>query len=409
MSPSAKEQIMDFVKAGPLYVKLVKPPAAKEWLNHGESMMRKLNLQQNPSEIAVISQQDSLVVRVYHLYLPVYFWIKETIIGMRSSNGKQPLMVGISAPQGCGKTTITNLLIEYLVADGLTCTAVSFDDFYLTGADQDSLASAHPENALLQCRGNAGTHDVALGESTINALRQGHAHSVAVPRYDKSAREGRGDRAPLEKFTSVSAPCDVILLEGWMAGFKPRCDADALAQIHPGLPMVDEMLNAYSAWDKLVDAWIVIALSDRRHIFEWRLQAEKEMAAAGRPGMSDQAIKDFVSRYMPAYEAYCPALYDAAAREGVDCKPTLRIDVDGARRPIPSPGATLNGCPSAGLEKLACPGMKLQSLQSSPQASQFNSEIKKHSTELLLSCGASSAEVAAEKGLKRKHNTACAK
>ena len=32
------------------------------------------------------------------------------------------------------------------------------------------------------------------------------------------------------------------------------------------------------------------------------------MASAGRPGMSDAQVADFVSRYMPAYEAYLPAL-----------------------------------------------------------------------------------------------------
>jgi len=119
-----------------------------------------------------------------------------------------------------------------------------------------------------------------------------------------------------------------------MAGFKPRGDVHTLAQIHPGLPTVDKLLQAYDAWDKLVDAWVVLALSDRHHVFEWRLQAEQAMAAAGRPGMSDQAIQDFVNRFMPAYEAYCPALYAAAACEGVDGKPTMRVDVDGARRPI---------------------------------------------------------------------------
>ena len=45
--------------------------------------------------------------------------------------------------------------------------AVSVDDFYLRGDEQDALAAAHPHNALLQFRGNAGSHDVALGVETV--------------------------------------------------------------------------------------------------------------------------------------------------------------------------------------------------------------------------------------------------
>ena len=47
------------------------------------------------------------------------------------------------------------------------------------------------------------------------------------------------------------------------------------------------------------------------------------MAAAGRPGMDDEGVRDFVSRYLPAYSAYLPELYRAAAAEGVGGKPTL--------------------------------------------------------------------------------------
>ena len=35
-----------------------------------------------------------------------------------------------------------------------------------------------------------------------------------------------------------------------------------------------------------------------------------------------------------SYEAYCPALYAAAAGGGVDAKPSLRLDVDTTRSPV---------------------------------------------------------------------------
>jgi len=61
---------------------------------------------------------------------------------------------------------------------------VSIDDFYLTNAEQTALAAAHPDNRLLAVRGNAGTHDLALGRQTLQELRQltEVGQTAAVPR-----------------------------------------------------------------------------------------------------------------------------------------------------------------------------------------------------------------------------------
>jgi D-glycerate 3-kinase len=80
------------------------------------------------------------------------------------------VQIGISAPQGCGKTTLVTELEKLLVHEGLPCASVSIDDFYLTRADQAALAQAHEDNWLLQGRGHAGTHDMALGTKTLQDL-----------------------------------------------------------------------------------------------------------------------------------------------------------------------------------------------------------------------------------------------
>lgn len=51
-------------------------------------------------------------------------------------------------------------------------------------------------------------------------------------------------------------------------------------------------------------------------VFEWRAEAERRMREAGRGGMSEEQVRDFCSRYMPAYRAYLPGLYDACSRKG---------------------------------------------------------------------------------------------
>lgn len=112
--------------------------------------------------------------------------------GHGSATRPRCAQIGISAPQGCGKTTLVGELEKLLTGEGLCTATVSIDDFYLRRADLLELAAASPANALLQGRGNAGTHDLALGTNTLAALQAatcatpfGSAH--AVPSQTASA------------------------------------------------------------------------------------------------------------------------------------------------------------------------------------------------------------------------------
>lgn len=68
-------------------------------------------------------------------------------------------------------------------------------------------------------------------------------------------------------------------------------------------------------------------------VFGWRLHAEQKMRAAGKPGMTDEQIANFVSRYIPAYTAYLPGLY-AAGPTTAKAGHTLVIEVDQGRSPL---------------------------------------------------------------------------
>lgn len=88
------------------------------------------------------------------------------------------------------------------------------------------------------------------------------APCLTARRYDKSAFQGLGDRAPQSAWPVVAGPLEVVFFEGWMSGFRPMGQA-AAAAVEPALAEVDARLAGYEgAWDAAVDAWLVIRIGD---------------------------------------------------------------------------------------------------------------------------------------------------
>ena len=287
--------------------------------------------------------------RIFHYYLPVYMWVRQQMAehakAYAAAGGQPPappLVLGISAPQGCGKTTLVSSLEGLFAHEGVRAVSASLDDFYLTFAEQRQLAEEKaPGNPLLELRGNAGSHDLTLWRDTLQALQRcaGPGIRARVPRYDKSQHGGRGDRAPEAEWVDVEGPVDVVLLEGWMLGFEP-VGAERAGEVHPGLPAVDARLGAYcKLWEEFVGSWVVVKVGDPTWVGEWRLQAEHQMRAAGKPGLSDEEVADFVGRYMPAYSAYLPGLYAGGGVGGAPPGRVLELELDRQRSPRRPGGA----------------------------------------------------------------------
>jgi D-glycerate 3-kinase len=189
---------------------------------------------------------------------------------------------------------------------GRTTLSFSLDDFYLPYADRQARQAADPR---LIYRGPPGTHDVPRLHRTLGQLQRGE-FPILVPRFDKSAHQGAGDRAGFETVEAA----DIVLFEGWFVGARPVAPFIFETAPEPIVTAADRAfaedmnmgLHAYlPLWDQL-DRLIVLHVPDYRLSQTWRLQAEHRMIAQGKPGMDDAAIAAFV-RYF--WQALHPQLF----------------------------------------------------------------------------------------------------
>lgn len=143
--------------------------------------------------------------------------IVDALCMAREATARLPFLVGIAGSQGSGKSTLAREIEAILLARGLRVATLSIDDLYLPRAERQRLATEiHP---LLAVRGVPGTHDVALGHAMFDAC--GRSGSVSLPRFAKEM----DDRLPIERWSNVAGPLDIILFEGWCVGAAPQDEA----------------------------------------------------------------------------------------------------------------------------------------------------------------------------------------
>jgi D-glycerate 3-kinase len=252
---------------------------------------------------------DPSLVDAYYAPLARDAW--RALEARRAQGEVGPLVLGVSGPQGGGKSTLASVLTQALGALGLASVAVSIDDFYLTRAEQLALAARSPDNRYLEHRGYPGTHDVALGAQTLAALTRPTRGEVALPSYDKGAHGGRGDRASAAGRVATT-PLDVVIFEGWMLGFEPaeRPTRDA------HLAEAERALAAYEAWHRVVTRFVLLEARPLELVVRWRVEAEEQRRARGEAGLSSDEARDYVERFLPAYERWVPGLRAKVARQG---------------------------------------------------------------------------------------------
>uniref|UniRef100_A0A2P2LMP6 D-glycerate 3-kinase n=1 Tax=Rhizophora mucronata TaxID=61149 RepID=A0A2P2LMP6_RHIMU len=166
------QDLFNFICSGPLVNKLGLTSdkiaeSIDKWLTYGSNLCRLFQF--NDLKLTVPQK-----ARFYHYYIPVFIWCENQISKHRSQfkDGEDvpPLVIGFSAPQGCGKTTLVFALDYLFKVTHRKSVTLSIDDFYLTAEGQAKLREENPGNALLEFRGNAGSHDLPFSIETLTAL-----------------------------------------------------------------------------------------------------------------------------------------------------------------------------------------------------------------------------------------------
>ncbi len=126
-----------------------------------------------------------------------------------------PFIFGVSGGQGAGKSTLCHALAEALAKQNKTALTLSLDDFYLSKAARQSLATE--VHKLCATRGVPGTHDVDLLARVLKNLSTASPKApIALPRFSKSHDDRIED-------TLLDFCPDFVFLEGWCVGGHAAC------------------------------------------------------------------------------------------------------------------------------------------------------------------------------------------
>ncbi|MBD2422977.1 hypothetical protein [Cyanobium sp. FACHB-13342] len=214
-----------------------------------------------------------------------------TALGAGAGSGGRQVLA-LNGPVGAGKSTLGALLLERARARGLRLAVASIDDFYLPWERRRQALAGNPFGVS---RVPPGSHDVELALGCLADWRGGAA--LRLPRFDKTLRDGQGDRAG-----EVRLDVDVVLLEGWLLGCQPvgperLAEAELeclLPEERDWLPHWDRALETYQPlWQACAQLWLLRPRTwdlPRR----WRFQAEARQRRRGGAWLHPQQLDRLV-------------------------------------------------------------------------------------------------------------------
>ena len=208
-----------------------------------------------------------------------------------NSSGRK--IIGISALPGTGKTTLGKWLESISTKLNFKISVISIDDFYLPSNEMELAIKNNPWNVS---RGFPGSHSINLMKDKL--LKWKYEGQLNVPVFDKSLRNGLGDRSHWRK----EEP-DLLIIEGWFLGVKPlTLDSENSEIISPSLSSYESSyrqtiqinLNHYlDIWNLIDHIWHLKPLKFE-YMNEWKSNQEQNMLVKKGSSLRDKKLNDFL-------------------------------------------------------------------------------------------------------------------
>ena len=251
----------------------------------------------------------------------------------RIGRGERPV-IGLNAPVGAGKSTFARHLQQRFSAEGLALAVVSIDDAYLPWQRRLEAMAGNPFGVN---RVPPGSHEPERLAAAISAWRRGaRGDWLTLPRFDKTLRQGQGDRT-----ADWQGPAQALVLEGWLVACEPLPPsafgareslrwperAELSAEEWRWLPRWNRALSAYGPlWRQLTE--LVMLWPSRWDLpRRWRFQAEARQRSSGGGWMSAQQLDPLVRSSLCSLP---PRLYQWPLVQRADL---VRV-LDGRRRSL---------------------------------------------------------------------------
>ena len=208
-------------------------------------------------------------------------------------NNSKRKIIGISALPGTGKTTLGKWLEAISSKLNFKIAVISIDDFYLPSDEMKSAIMNNPWNVS---RGFPGSHSTKLMyDKLFNWKLNGELN---VPAFDKSLRNGLGDRSHWRSDTA-----DLLILEGWFLGIEP-CSFDLndhftnSAELSPheisyNLIIQSKLKEYLDVWNLIDNIWHLKPLKFE-YMNSWKSNQEKEMFLKKGNALQDKKLSNFI-------------------------------------------------------------------------------------------------------------------
>ena len=202
-------------------------------------------------------------------------------------------IIGLSALPGSGKTTLGKWLEAISLRLNFKIAVISIDDFYLPSDEMELAIKNNPWNVS---RGFPGSHSVKLMYEKLLSWKMNG--ELNVPVYDKSLRNGLGDRSHWR-----SDNPDLLIIEGWFLGVKPLSDSFNDQYLKSTKLSTHESSYSFNIQNNLkeyLDVWRLIETIWHlkplkfEYMNLWKSNQEREMFLKKGNALRDEKLSNFL-------------------------------------------------------------------------------------------------------------------